>query len=148
VPLVKGLINVVDRTEEECVFCNPALDPQQQIILQNEYCRFLQYQEAQIKGILLEGTGVIVPRKHRETVFDLTIEEWEATYALLQEVKKYLDERYAPQGYNLGWNCGEVGGQHIFHSHFHVIPRYIDEPLAGKGIRYMFKNALNQRRGD
>ncbi|MFK3833339.1 HIT family protein, partial [Staphylococcus saprophyticus] len=30
--------------------------------------------------------------------------------------------------------------------HFHVIPRYKDESLAGKGIRYMFKSKENTRK--
>lgn len=98
------------------------------------------------EGGLLEGAGVIVPKKHRETVFDLTESEWSQTYSLLQEVKKYLDQEYNPQGYNLGWNCGAVGGQHISHAHFHVIPRFKDEPFAGKGIRYIFKSKKNVRK--
>ena len=130
---------------KDCIFCNLELEPTQKVILSNEYCMFLQLEQAQEKGIQLEGAGLIVPKKHRETAFDLTIEEWNATYSLLKDVKNYLDERYHPQGYNLGWNCGEIGGQHIFHSHFHVLPRYEDEPLAGKGIRYMFKSADNKR---
>lgn len=130
---------------KDCLFCHLELDHEQKIIFSNEYCSFLQLEGAQISGVQLEGAGVIVPREHRETAFDLTPEEWMATFTLLQEVKKYLDEKHNPQGYNLGWNCGEVGGQHIFHSHFHVIPRYQDEPLAGKGIRYMFKGSDNQR---
>ena len=130
---------------KDCIFCNLELEPTQKVILSNEYCIFLQLEQAQEKGIQLEGAGLIVPKKHRETAFDLTIEEWNATYSLLKDVKNYLDERYHPQGYNLGWNCGEIGGQHIFHSHFHVLPRYEDEPLAGKGIRYMFKSADNKR---
>lgn len=131
---------------KDCVFCNPSLEPNQNVIMSNEYCLFLQFDQTQIKGNQLEGAGLIVPIEHRETAFDLTKEEWDATYSLLQDVKKYLDEKYKPQGYNLGWNCGEVGGQHIFHSHFHVIPRYSDEPMAGKGIRYMFKSSENRRR--
>lgn len=130
---------------KDCMFCNLELVPTQKVILSNEYCMFLQLEQAQEKGINLEGAGLIVPKKHRETAFDLTIEEWNATYTLLQDVKNYLDKMYQPQGYNLGWNCGEIGGQHIFHSHFHVLPRYGDEPLAGKGIRYMFKSADNKR---
>jgi histidine triad (HIT) family protein len=106
---------------------------------------FLQLENAQTKGIQLEGAGLIVPKIHRETAFDLTLEEWNATNTLLQEIKRYLDEKHQPQGYNLGWNCGEVGGQHIFHARFHVLPRYRDEPLAGKGIRYMFKSKENHR---
>lgn len=132
--------------EKDCVFCNTELLPDQKVILSNEHCMFLQFEEVQIKGSQLEGSGLIVPKIHRESAFDLSREEWNGTYTLLQEVKKYLDEKYQPQGYNLGWNCGEVGGQHIFHAHFHVLLRYEDEPLAGKGIRYMFKNKNNSRK--
>ncbi|MBO1001225.1 HIT family protein [Pseudogracilibacillus auburnensis] len=131
---------------KDCIFCNLELEPNQNIMLSNDHCMFLQLEQAQIKGNQLEGAGLIIPILHRETAFDLTLEEWNATYTLLQDVKKYLDEKYKPQGYNLGWNCGEIGGQHIFHSHFHVLPRYEDEPLAGKGIRYMFKGAENKRK--
>jgi histidine triad (HIT) family protein len=137
-----------DRKMKDCVFCHPNLEPTQNIIISNDYCMFLQLEQAQIKGNQLEGSGLIVPKAHRETAFDLTLEEWSATYTLLKEVKRYLDEKYKPQGYNLGWNCGEIGGQHIFHSHFHVIPRYNDEPMAGKGIRYMFKSTENKRIGN
>jgi histidine triad (HIT) family protein len=130
----------------ECIFCNVELEPRQKAILSNEHCLFLQLDEVQVKESILEGAGVIVPKNHRETAFDLTQEEWEATHTLLQDVNKYLDEKYKPQGYNLGWNCGEVGGQHLFHAHLHVIPRYQDEPMAGKGIRYMFKSSMNERK--
>ncbi|WP_349408536.1 HIT family protein [Pseudalkalibacillus sp. SCS-8] len=130
---------------KECIFCHPDLEPDQNIILSNELCMFLQLEQFQKKGTQLEGAGLIVPKEHKETAFDLTRDEWDATYSLLQEVKQYLDEMYQPQGYNLGWNCGEIGGQHIFHAHLHVLPRYEDEPLAGKGIRYLFKGKENER---
>lgn len=130
---------------KDCVFCNTELEPDQMVVLSNEHCLFLQLKQSKVKGSQLEGAGLIVPRKHRKTVFDLTQEEWEATYKLLQEVKQYIDKEHAPDGYNLGWNSGEIGGQHIFHAHFHVLPRYADEPLAGKGIRYMFKGEENKR---
>ncbi|MDV2580916.1 HIT family protein [Alkalibacillus haloalkaliphilus] len=129
----------------DCVFCKPELEPTQKVMMSNEHCMFFQMEHFQVKGSQLEGAGLIVPKQHRETVFDMTQEEWNATYTLLQEVKKYLDEKHQPQGYNLGWNCGEVGGQHIFHAHFHVLPRYEDEALAGKGIRFMFKGNENKR---
>lgn len=131
--------------KKDCVLCNLNRMPTQRVVLSNEHCLFLQLEEVDKKGVQLEGSGLIVPRAHRETAFDLTQEEWDATYSLLQEVKKYIDKKFEPEGYNLGWNCGEVGGQHIFHAHFHVIPRFKDEPLAGKGIRHMFKSKENER---
>lgn len=114
--------------------------PEQQIVLENEYCVFLQMPQK-----VLIGSGLIVPKAHRETVFDLSSVEWSATYDLLHAVKTYLDENYSPDGYNVGWNCGSTAGQHLFHAHLHVIPRFNDEPLAGKGIRYWLKQAKNKR---
>ena len=110
------------------------------------HCLFLQLAEAQQQGIPLAGAGVIVPKRHAETVFDLTAEVWQSTFALLQDAKKFLDDTYQPDGYNVGWNCGEMAGQHIPHDHLHVLPRYADETLAYKGIRYMFKGQLNSRK--
>ena len=35
----------------------------------------------------------------------------------------------------------------VLQVHLHVIPRFADEPLAGKGIRYFMKQAQNRRPG-
>lgn len=72
--------------------------------------------------------------------------EWKATFVLLKQAKKLLDERHNPDGYNVGWNAEETAGQEILLAHLHVIPRYDDEPLAGKGIRYWIKQDLNKRK--
>ncbi|RCX21531.1 diadenosine tetraphosphate (Ap4A) HIT family hydrolase [Fontibacillus phaseoli] len=125
---------------ENCIFCYPDLDKNQKIILENDYCLYLQQEIQEIVG-----SGLIVPKAHKETLFDLSDKEWAATRDLLQQAKDYIDKDIKPDGYNVGWNCMEVGGQHIFHAHLHVIPRFIDEPMAGKGIRYLFKSKENQR---
>lgn len=111
-----------------------------QVVLDNRECLFLQQPQT-----VLVGSGLIIPRAHRETVFDLTDAEWASTLFLLKKVQKLLDAKYHPQGYNVGWNCGRVGGQEVFHAHLHVIPRFVDEPYAGKGIRYWLKQPENQR---
>lgn len=128
--------------EESCPFCNPERDKDQNILFENDTCYFLQHNHHQD---VLEGSGVIVPKKHHANAFELTKVEWKDTYELLQKAKKYLDKEFAPNGYTLGWNVGEVSNQSIFHSHFHVIPRYNDEPLAGKGVRYWLKQPENKR---
>lgn len=58
---------------ENCSLCYLELEPTQNIILSNEYCMFFQ----------LEGAGIIVPKLHRVTAFDLSAEEWNTTYTLL-----------------------------------------------------------------
>ena len=124
----------------DCPFCQLDLIAEQRVVLENDLCLFLQTPHE-----ILIGSGIIIPRAHRETVFDLSAAEWAATFSLLQEAKALLDARYAPQGYNVGWNNGRVAGQEVFHVHLHVIPRYADEPLAGKGIRYWLKQPANRR---
>lgn len=123
----------------DCPFCSDLIKPNE-IVMENELCLFLQRDEA-----VLVGSGLIIPRAHRETVFDLTPAEWNSTHILLHEVKKVIDHRFQPHGYNLGWNSGAIAGQEVFHAHLHVIPRYKDEPFAGKGIRYWLKQEVNKR---
>jgi histidine triad (HIT) family protein len=123
----------------ECPFC-PHRVREENIILVNAHCLFLQREEA-----VLVGSGLILPKAHRADAFELSPEEWSDTYLLLQQVKRYLDQKYAPQGYNLGWNSGRAAGQEVFHAHLHVIPRFADEPFAGKGIRYWLKQEANRR---
>ncbi|MCW1927784.1 HIT family protein [Bhargavaea beijingensis] len=123
-----------------CPFCDLSLMEGQEIVLENNLCRFLMMPQE-----VLKGSGVIVPAAHRGTVFDLTPEEWQATQDLLKEAKKLLDREFSPDGYNIGWNAGGTGGQHIPHAHLHVIPRFADEPYAGKGIRHWLKSHDNIR---
>ena len=125
---------------KDCPFCSAHGLANQVVVLSNELCLFLQQPQE-----VLTGSGVIVPREHRETVFDLTEDEWMATFDLLGEVKRFLDGKFRPQGYNVGWNVGKVGGQEVSHAHLHIIPRYEDEPLAGRGIRYWLKQPENRR---
>lgn len=123
----------------DCPLCH--IDAgEQQIVFENEYCRFLQQPQP-----VLTGSGIIIPVAHRVTVFELTPDEWTASWQLLQQVKEWLDEKLRPDGYNIGWNAGSTAGQEIFHAHMHVIPRFDDEPYAGRGIRYWIKQDANRR---
>jgi diadenosine tetraphosphate (Ap4A) HIT family hydrolase len=88
-------------------------------------------------------TACIYNFKNRK--FALSKEELNDTFSLLKQVKEVIDKEYKPDGYNVGWNCGSVAGQHIFHAHLHVIPRFADEPYAYKGIRHWFKSDENKR---
>jgi histidine triad (HIT) family protein len=124
-----------------CPLCYWADDPDQALICRNETVLFLQ--NARRQGAL-RGSGVIVPVRHAETVFELTPDEVRETFALLADVKGRLDRDYRPDGYTLGWNCGAAGGQEIMHAHLHVIPRFRQEPYAGRGIRHWLKQEDNR----
>jgi histidine triad (HIT) family protein len=123
-----------------CPYC-PISDPEQKVIFENDLVLFMQ--NGRVQGAL-KHSGVIIPVQHRETVFDLSEAEITATFRLLSVVKKWMDNRFAPDGYNIGWNCGRTGGQEVLHAHMHVIPRFRQEPLEGKGIRTLLKSDANK----
>ena len=125
----------------DCSMCRLDETSDQKVILRNDKVIFVQNEKEQ--GVL-RGSGVIIPVRHAETVFDLTPAEIDATFVLLKHVKTWMDEQYHPDGYNVGWNCGAVGGQIAMHAHMHVIPRFRQEPYAGRGIRYWLKQPANR----
>ena len=63
---------------------------------------------------------------------------------MADSVKRILEERYHPDGYNIGINVGEAAGQSIFHVHMHLIPRYQgDVPSPRGGVRGVIPTKQN-----
>lgn len=90
------------------------------------------------------GHALIIPRRHVASLFDLTKEEKQDMINLAESVRIIIDEKYHPDGYNLGVNVGEVAGQSIFHVHMHVIPRYKgDVPNPRGGVRGVIPDKQN-----
>jgi diadenosine tetraphosphate (Ap4A) HIT family hydrolase len=82
------------------------------------------------------GHALIVPRRHVESIWEVTKEEYADAFDLVRQVKDILQKEFAPQGFNIGVNCGEAAGQSVFHAHIHIIPRYAgDVPNPRGGIR-------------
>lgn len=95
----------------------------------------------------INNAVMAITKRHIETPFEINNQEWNSLRILLQKMKNFVDEKEQPSGYNLGWNINKTGGQNVSHAHLHLLARYDDEPLAGKGIRYAFKQADNKRIG-
>ena len=126
---------------KDCPYC-PFSHPGDQLLFENDlavFCINEHFQGA------LKHSGIIVPKEHRETVFDMTHAELAASFSLLETVKDWMEVEFDPDGYNIGWNCYPAAGQEVMHAHMHVIPRFSNEPLAGKGIRAHLKGPTNER---
>ncbi len=116
-----------------CIFCDI-----KNYILENElaYAIFDRYP-------VNKGHMLFIPKRHVKNFFDITNEERESIFKLIDEGKKLLDEKYSPNGYNIGINCGEEAGQTIMHAHVHLIPRYkrdIENPRGG--VRGVIPNKM------
>ena len=120
---------------DSCIFCKRDKD----IICENEYALAFYDSYPVSKGHVL-----IIPKRHIETYFDLSEEEMVSFFKLSKEVKRIIDEKYSPDGYNVGFNIGEYGGQSVMHCHMHIIPRYkgdVENPRGG--IRGVIPNKKN-----
>lgn len=85
---------------------------------------------------LSPGHVLIVPRRHVSGFFDMTQDEQAAVLSLLNQAKRLIDGKHAPDGYNIGANVGKAAGQSRMHVHVHLIPRYTgDVPDPRGGIR-------------
>lgn len=105
----------------------------------------LWYFTGEQKGAV-NNAGMAITKRHIATPFEINEEEWLRLHTLLPKFKHLIDSQEEPSGYNLGWNVHTTGGQHVFHAHLHIVARYEDEPLAGKGIRHHFKQEANRRK--
>ena len=87
---------------------------------------------------MMPVAGMLIPRRHSETPFEMSVEEWSAFGDILNLAKAHF-AHHEPDGFTLGWNVGAVGGQHVFHTHLHIIPRFKGAPDEGVGIRRIMR---------
>ena len=81
-----------------------------------------------------KGHCLIVPHRVYSDYFESTNDEVIGLQKLVLETKKLLDEKFQPDGFNVGINSGESGGQTVPHVHIHLIPRYkgdMENPRGG-----------------
>lgn len=135
----------MDRTD--CVFCDRAPLRAADVYIENEWCVYSSSRDPADPPGVLPGSGIIVPKAHRASPFDLSSEEWTATRDLLLRAKAIQDERLAPDGYLLSWSPypGSDEGVPRMHSHLHVVPRFDDEPRREGGGRVGIKGVDNIR---
>lgn len=85
-----------------------------------------------------KGHCLIIPRRHVASWFDATADERNEMFDLVRQVRDYLQDVYAPDGYNVGINDGAAAGQTVPHLHLHLIPRYAgDRPDPRGGVRWV-----------
>ena len=119
----------------DCIFCNIN---KEEIIFENDLAVafFDNYPVS-------NGHTLIIPKRHCSNYFEMTKEEIAAIFELSRKVKEYLDKTYHPDGYNIGFNVKEAGGQSVMHTHMHIIPRYKgDAENPRGGIRKIVKQKV------
>lgn len=127
---------------DSCPFCHTDLLWERDFVKhKGEHCSVIISNSQSIKG-----SRYIITNSHIQSPFELTDDEIIEINHFLKLTKAEMDVELKCDGFNIGWNVGEVGGQAVDHVHLHVISRYKNELHAGKGIRHWFKLPENQNR--
>jgi histidine triad (HIT) family protein len=78
------------------------------------------------------GPTLVIPRAHAPTLLELGDEDAGALFRAVKAVTRKVKVGLGPVGFNIGWNHGAAAGQHVFHLHVHILPRY---GQGGRGIQ-------------
>jgi ATP adenylyltransferase len=120
------LAYVKDAAKDEeagCIFCTkPAegADEASFIVHRGERCYVILNTFPYTNGHLM-----VTPFEHVATLPELDPETIAEMMALAQRAMVALEDRYSPQGYNVGFNQGRVAGAGFeHHIHMHVVPRW------------------------
>ena len=71
-----------------------------------------------------EGHLIVVPVKHFEHIYDLPDEIGNQISATVRRFSLEMKQKYACDGLNIVQNNEPAAGQHAFHYHVHLFPRY------------------------
>jgi histidine triad (HIT) family protein len=113
-------------------------------------CLFCQIASGAVKGEKVLETGeaiafldkypaarghvVVIPRAHAATLLELEDPAIGELFLAVKMVMRKVAAALQPLAMNVGWNHGRAAGQHVFHLHVHVLPRYRE---GGRGIQVM-----------
>ncbi len=70
------------------------------------------------------GHTLVIPKKHSRNVFNIEKEDLRAITDALSKLLPIVKKSVNAEGINIANNNEAVSGQIIFHTHFHIIPRF------------------------
>jgi histidine triad (HIT) family protein len=83
------------------------------------------------------GHVVVIPRIHAATLTELPDEAVGGFFLAVKTVMRKVSSALRPIAMQAGWNHGKDAGQHVFHLHVHVLPRF----HPGRGVQMLGEGA-------
>jgi ATP adenylyltransferase len=112
-------LEYIQQADEQpgCIFCDA---DEEMLVRRGERAVVLLNRFPYTSGHLL-----VAPLRHVGAFDQLEEDEALEVHRLASAAIQALEDAYAPQGFNLGWNLGRVAGAGIVdHVHLHVVPRW------------------------
>lgn len=111
----------------DCVFCRVVAGtaPAHVVAADDDCVAFLDSRPA------ARGHTLVVPRAHVEDLWSAGPERAAAVMRTAAGVAGLLRDRLRPDGLTLRQNTGAASGQHVFHLHVHLVPRWHGDGTIG-----------------
>jgi histidine triad (HIT) family protein len=117
-------------TMSDCIFCDIAAGALKAEVVHEsaDAVAFLDKYPA------ARGHVVVIPRAHAPTLTELGDESVGGLFLAVKAVMRKVSAALQPIAMHAGWNHGKDAGQHVFHLHVHVLPRY---HAGGRGVQML-----------
>jgi histidine triad (HIT) family protein len=79
------------------------------------------------------GHTLVLPKAPARNLLDIDPVALRELSVRVQRVARGVRAVLEPDGLTISQFNGAAGGQSVFHLHFHIIPRWEDQPLGGHG---------------
>lgn len=118
-------MNDTPQLTDLCVFCG---------IINHDVPATVVYEDIRVLAFLdaapaTDGHTLVVPKKHARDLLSVSPEDLAAVATASQAVARLLADQLRPDGFTVFQANGQAGWQDVFHVHFHVVPRWIGDPL-------------------
>ncbi|MFB6075749.1 MAG: HIT family protein [Candidatus Aenigmatarchaeota archaeon] len=121
-------------TNPECLFCQIAQDKQDaEIVRESE--KTVSLLDVNPSSL---GHTMVIPKFHKASIRDLNKDELTIIFDEVRKTEKQIDQALNPDGFTIGINQGEAGGQRVPHLQIHIIPRF--EGDQGGPIQAVVRN--------
>ena len=108
-----------------CIFCSIVKGdiPAFRIYEDQDHLAFLDIYPAAL------GHTLVIPKKHSSDIHEITGLEYGALASRAKIVADLIQEKLATDGVTIMQMNRAAGWQSVFHTHFHVIPRFTSDNL-------------------
>lgn len=109
----------------DCIFCQirDQKAPCQKVYEDDNFFAILDIRPISLGHVLL------ITKKHFKNMLEIDDDIAAQMYPVIKKIGAALKTAIKCQGFNIIHNVGEGGGQEIFHSHIHIIPRFKNDGI-------------------